>query len=245
MWHWICAIDEGADVQVFRVTVASMLIAEDLLLLATDDINGKLLRSSTYVDAALGGALLVELVLADRVRLDGAGWRARAVIIDDRPLAVPTLDTALARLAEKAPTRPASAVNRLAKGTRKELYTSLRERGIVTSVERRVLGIFPSVRWPATHPQYEHQLRGILREILGDVRQPTPAEAALVSILTGANLLKLIVPGGELKAAKARAKVLSEGNWASDAVRQSIAGAQAATTAAVAASLGASTSPGS
>lgn len=151
-----------------------MLIAEDLLLLATDDVSGKLLRSSSYVDVALGGALLVELVLADRVHLDGAGWRARAVVIDNRPLADPTLNAALARLAEKPPARPTAVVNRLAKGARKALYAGMGARGIVTAVEHQVLGIFPNVRWPATNLRYEDQLRLVLGEILLGVRQPTP-----------------------------------------------------------------------
>ena len=226
-------------------TVVSMLIAEDLLLLATDDVSGKLLRSSSYVDVALGGALLVELVLADRVRLDGSGWRARAAVIDNRPLADPTLNAALARLVEKPPARPTAVVNRLAKGARKALYAGMAARGIVTAVEHQVLGIFPSVRWPATNPRYEDQLRSVLRDILLGVREPTPAEGALVSILAGANMLKVIVPADQFKAAKARAKVLSQGNWASEAVRQSIAATQAATTAALTATIAASTSSGS
>ena len=46
-----------------------MLIAEDLLLLLTDDRTGKLLAPSNQVDIALGGALLVELALAHRVEV--------------------------------------------------------------------------------------------------------------------------------------------------------------------------------
>lgn len=221
-----------------------MLIAEDLLLLATDDLSGKLLRPNLNVDAALGGALLVELVLAERVHLDGSGWRARAAISDTRPLGDPTLDAALARLAQKSPLRPASAVNRLAKGARGSLYAGLQKRGMVTATDHRVLGVFRATRWPATDPQYEEHLRGVLREILLDVRRPTPAEAALVSILAGADMLKVIVPAAEVKAAKARAKVLSQGEWASEAVRASIAATQAATAAAITASITASTSSG-
>ncbi len=50
-----------------------MLLAEDLLLLLTDDDTGKLAASRTEVDLALGGALLVELALMDRVDVAGAG----------------------------------------------------------------------------------------------------------------------------------------------------------------------------
>lgn len=43
-----------------------MLIAEDLLLLVTDDESGKLTVNDLHVDLALGGAALVELSLSHR-----------------------------------------------------------------------------------------------------------------------------------------------------------------------------------
>ena len=55
-----------------------MLLAEDLLLLLTDDDNGKLTASSTEVDVALGGALLVELTLRQRVDVAAPDERVRA-----------------------------------------------------------------------------------------------------------------------------------------------------------------------
>ena len=48
-----------------------MLLAEDLLLLLTDDETGKLDASGTEVDMALGGALLVELALLQRIDVAG------------------------------------------------------------------------------------------------------------------------------------------------------------------------------
>ena len=48
-----------------------MLLAEDLLLLLTDDDSGKLAASGAEVDVALGGALLVELALMERVDIAG------------------------------------------------------------------------------------------------------------------------------------------------------------------------------
>ena len=55
-----------------------MHLAEDLLLLLTDDDTGKLTASGAEVDVALGGALLVELALAERVGVAGPGERVRA-----------------------------------------------------------------------------------------------------------------------------------------------------------------------
>ena len=42
------------------------LIAEDLVLLLLDDESGKL-EHATYLDTGIGGALLVELALAENV----------------------------------------------------------------------------------------------------------------------------------------------------------------------------------
>jgi len=52
-----------------------MLIAEDLLLLLTDDNTGKMALLSTLVDIALGGALLVELAVSEHVDVAGADER--------------------------------------------------------------------------------------------------------------------------------------------------------------------------
>lgn len=48
-----------------------MLLAEDLLLLVTDDASGRLSAPAEQVDAGLGGANLVELTLRDKVNLAG------------------------------------------------------------------------------------------------------------------------------------------------------------------------------
>ena len=56
-----------------------MLLAEDLLLLVTDDTSGRLSAPGEQVDAGLGGANLIELTLMGRVDFsgeEGGGSRA-------------------------------------------------------------------------------------------------------------------------------------------------------------------------
>ena len=58
-----------------------MLIPEDLLLLLLDDESGRL-RHGTYLDTAVGGALLAELALAQHVEVvKGSGVWARAKVV--------------------------------------------------------------------------------------------------------------------------------------------------------------------
>ena len=95
------------------------LIAEDLVLLLLDDETGKL-EHATYLDAGIGGALLVELALAENVSVvRGSGFWARAKVhvSSAPPPADPVLAEALA-LAHKVVDReglPAREIKKRAK----------------------------------------------------------------------------------------------------------------------------------
>jgi hypothetical protein len=139
-----------------------MLLAEDLLLVLTDDDAGKLAASSTNVDLALGGALLVELALMDRVDVAGAEERVREgrlVIRDTNPTGDGLLDEALAIVEHKEGKKPKSVVARLGKGVRVRLYDRLTKAGVLRAEEDRVLGIFPTHRWLAASRPEPHRNR--------------------------------------------------------------------------------------
>jgi len=75
-----------------------MLLAEDLLLLVTDDTSGRLSAPAAQVDAGLGGANLVELTLLNKVDLSGArdqGKPGRIIVRDPSPAGDEVLDAAL------------------------------------------------------------------------------------------------------------------------------------------------------
>jgi Golgi phosphoprotein 3 (GPP34) len=65
-----------------------MLLAEDLLLLVTDDASGRLSVPADQVDAGLAGANLVELTLLHKVDLTGEqdpGKPGRIIVRDPSP----------------------------------------------------------------------------------------------------------------------------------------------------------------
>ena len=75
-----------------------MLLAEELLLLVTDDASGRLCGPVAQVDAGLGGANLLELALMGKVGLTGehdTGKRGRIVVRDPAATGNPVLDVAL------------------------------------------------------------------------------------------------------------------------------------------------------
>jgi hypothetical protein len=162
-----------------------MMLAEDLLLL-TDDETGQLNASGTEVDVALGGALLAELAWTGRVDVAGSDERVREgrlVVRDPGPTGDSLLDEALAGVAQQEGKKPQSVVGRLGKRTRVRLYERLAEGGVVRAAEGRVIGIFPSHRWPAEDTAYEASVRAGLAAALRNGTTTDARTCALVSLM--------------------------------------------------------------
>lgn len=218
----------------------SVLVAEDLLLCLTDDRTGRLVVSGSTVDVGLGGALLVELALRGRVAVAAAGERIRRghlVVRDPTPTADPVLDDALAAVRAKEGRKPQHVVGGLGKGRRAQLYERLAAAGAVRREERRVLGLFPGRRWPAADVDRARGLRDRLAVALQRGATDDARVAALVSLLAALDALhRVVVPaqvGLTRRELRERAKQIAAGEWAGKAVRDAIAGMNAAVTAAI------------
>jgi hypothetical protein len=216
-----------------------MLLAEDLLLLLTDDDTGKLTTSSAEVDVALGGALLVELALMLRVDVAGPGERVREGRLVVRDLSLTgdaLLDQALKRVVEKEGKKPQGVVAPLGKRVRTQLYDRLAESGVLRTEDDRILGIFPTRRWPSADSAHESSVRAELVAALRDGTTTAERTCAIVSLLLALNAVhKAVDPasvGLSKKELKANAKRIAEGDWAAKAVRQAIDSMNAAIIAA-------------
>lgn len=227
-----------------------MLIAEELLLLVTDDGTGKLTVSSHEVDVALGGALLIELTLMQRVDVAGEGEhvrQGRLVVKDAGPTGIDLLDEALEKIARKQGKKPQDVVTSLVKTLRPRLYERLAKQGVLSEQRVKTLGLFPATRWPAHDSAHEEALRRGLETALRNGLAGEPRTAALVSLLHALKAVhKAISPeavGMSKHDLNASAKRISEGDWASAAVRKAIESINA--TVAIAAASGAVAATGS
>lgn len=210
-----------------------MSTAEDFLLIATDPVSGKPLIGSPQADPVFGGAHLLDLVTAGRVTLQGEGRKARVVIADRTPVSDALTEQAFARIRNRGLQKPQSAVTKLGKNGRKLVYASLETKGAVRPLHAKALGLFPLTRHEVVDSARRDDLLGRIRSALL-LDQPTDAETGpLVGLLSAADLVKIVVDKPDRKVAKARAKVLAEGDWASEGVRKAIQAAQAAITAGV------------
>jgi hypothetical protein len=193
---------------------------------------------------ALGGALLVELTLAQRVDIAGPDDRVREgrlVVRDASPTGDALLDGALAEVGRKEGKKPQGVVGALGKGTRARLYERLVEQGVLRAEEGRILGIFPSHRWPAQDAGHEAVVRAGLGTSLRNGTATDARTGALVSLLRALGVVhKTVDPesvGLSKRELNASAKRIAEGDWAAKAVRSAIDAMNAAVAAAVTAAV--------
>jgi Golgi phosphoprotein 3 (GPP34) len=220
-----------------------MLIAEDLLLLVTDDASGRLSAPAAQVDAGLGGANLVELTLRNKVNLSGEQDQGEpgGIIVDDpTPVGDAVLDAALEILIANQGKKPSTVIRPLSKNLRQTLYQRLAERGVIRAEQGRILGIFPTHRWPAQDASHEAEVRHLVTQALVQQMAPGTRTAALIALLHALKCEDMIVDprqyGLTKRELRARAEEIAKGDWASAAVRKAIeemvAAVVAATTAA-------------
>jgi hypothetical protein len=220
-----------------------MLLAEDLLLLVTDDTSGRLSVPTAQVDAGLGGATLVELTLRNKVDLSGEqdpGKPGRIIVRDPSPAGDAVLDAALEILIAHQGSKPATVIRPLSKNLRQTLYQRLADSGVVRAGQGRMLGVFPTHRWPAQDASHEAEVRRLVTEALVRQTAPDTRTAALIALLHALKCEDKIVDprqrGLSKRELRARAEEIATGNWASAAVRrvieETMAAVLAATTAA-------------
>jgi hypothetical protein len=205
-----------------------VLIAEDLLLLLIDDETGKTMLSGDKIDPALGGALLVELALMERIGVtpDSDGWRrrGRVTITSTSPTDDEELDNLMAVLEQREGAKVKDLIGQMSfkpitKGLRDRLLQRLAAAGLLSEQRSE---IFRLRRWATIDPGPRDEVRSRLRATLVGGDTPTERTVVLIGLLYATGQLPKVVVDADKKALKARAKELSEGDWAARAVKQAI-----------------------
>ena len=207
------------------------LLAEDLLLLLLDDASGKPVVDRTRLPRVLAGAVLLELALGDVVTPAEPGEdvkKGRLVVRDGAWPQDPLLARAVDLIGRSKPLKPEAAIEKLTKNLRDELAKRIVDAGWVREEKGKVLGIFPTTRWPEVDGSHERAVRNELGAALLDGVTPTPRTAALVSLLSAVDAAPKLFPDADRRAVKKRAKDIAEGDWAGKAVRASVDAVNAA-----------------
>ncbi|MFC8269740.1 GPP34 family phosphoprotein [Streptomyces cinereoruber] len=206
----------------------TVTLAEEIMLLSLDDASGAAKEKQSAAWAVAGGILL-DLVLAGRVAVDGGRLR----VADRTPTDVPLLDERLRLIAgwagrrSRAPKTTEWLTKDCAKAV-KATTESLHGRGLVRAEQRRVMGLFPVTRYPEADGSVERELRDRLRAVVLDGAEPDTLTAGLLALVHGAKLHRVAFPDVPRKEIAPRLEEITAGQWAAEDVRRAIRDMQAA-----------------
>ena len=208
----------------------SLFLHEEIMLLALHDDKGTV--SSENYPYAVGGAVLADLLLTGRLRIDEEGKKKFVALRSDRPLGNPIVDECLAKVAEaKRRATVQTWVSRFAslRDLKHRVAQGLCKRGILEADEDTILWVFTRKVYPEINPVPERELIERLRKaIFTDARDLDPHTVVLVSLANGSDLLRLVFDRRELKTRKQRIEQLVNGELTGKATKQAIEAMQAA-----------------
>jgi len=206
-----------------------LCLYEELMLLALRDEKGTV--SGAYIEQAIAGAILAQLLLERRISI--ADTRRVLVDVDDSsPTGDAILDMCLQTMAQSS--RRASLrnwVSRLAraKQLRHQVARKLCERGILRADEGKVLFVFTRKIYPEINPQPEREiLDRLYQAIYAEKEVVSPRTSVIISLAKSTGLLAQAFGAGEIRRRRKRIKQIEEGQLAGKATREVIAACQAA-----------------
>jgi hypothetical protein len=181
---------------------------------------------------ALGGAILSELLLQQRVKVVQVRRNSFLELLDSTPIGDTLLDEALEKI--KQSKRRASLqtwVSRFAhtRNLKHRIADALCKKSILKADEEKILLIFSRKIYPEINPIPEKDLlRRIHHAIFSDTREIDPRTVILIALSYHTNLLKYNFDRSELKKKKKRIKEIIDGNLIGKAAKEAIEAIQAA-----------------
>ena len=214
----------------------SVHLHEEVMLLALRDKEGTVAAGAMY-QYAIGGAILAELLLSQRIRAVESGKKTLAKVVNPSPIGEPLLDECLNLVRDSKKKRTLQHwVSRFA-GVKKlpqRVAEQLCRRGILRADENKVLLFFTRKIYPEVNPEPERQLIERLREaIFTESRDLDPSTIVLVSLANAVGLLNIVFDKKELKKRKERIERIVNGEVVGKAATEAIQAVQAAIMSAV------------
>jgi hypothetical protein len=218
------------------------MLATDLLLLALDDEHGTVLsQAAVGLDYGLAGAVVMELALRGRLRIDNEAVSTIGAATDDA-----LLDDAL-RVIAATPGKNLSHwvwdLPRDLDRLRQRLLDRLVAQGTLEKRERRVLLLFHQNVYPERDARVEHDIRARVDDALLHDATPDAQTTCLIHLAAACRVTDAIYPRDQHRAIDARIEALGDAGMAgANAVTGLVAQAEtAAVTAATMAAITAST----
>ncbi len=184
---------------------------EAIALLSLDDEKGNFTHAGGYIHYAFVAALIMDLMLLERIRLDEDKVQLRTNAITDSR----ALNQVIERIQERKKARRVQdwmhdLVQRVTK-LRTACAEKLIQDGILKKEEGKILWVFSVDRYPTKDAQPENELRQRLKALMLDASTtPDTKERMLLAIVLKCNLYSAMISDKkDRKEAKARLEALT------------------------------------
>ncbi|MFC2157662.1 GPP34 family phosphoprotein [Acidobacteriota bacterium] len=208
-----------------------LYLHEAIMLLSLKDKEGTVFSGINYT-YAIGGAILAELMLNQRLSLEQKGKKNYAVVQDPTPLGAPLIDECLNKVVQaKRRQQLAIWVSRFAtvKKLKHRMAERLIQKGILREEEDKVLGIFTRKVYPEFNPEPERKLMQRLEQaIFTDAQDIDTNTVVLLSLVKNAEYLNKLFDKKRLKTRKDRIEQVINGELTGKATQAAIQAMQAA-----------------
>ena len=185
-----------------------MRFAEQFLLLLRSE-DGTLSRAPEWlVRYALGGAVLMDLALENRIDTDAQ----RLFLIDSTPVRDRVLDPMLAEIARADESHDTlywvEQATRHADEIREAALERLVDTGVLQLHDDRFLWIFGTQRYSLVDGDVERALKSQIRMVLLSDVIPDPREIVIVTLADGCGLVEPLLSAGESDRAASRIELV-------------------------------------
>lgn len=201
--------------------------AEEIYLLALDDITGKISSYSNEISLgyALIGAILCELSFVGKIDTD----TEHLYLVDKTLTGNKALDSVLEIIAQSATDMPVSYWLKMllssAQETEELILTELINKGVLKKVDERIFWVFHTRRYPiVNNKEIVAVEERIKRLVLNDEEIPDPREAVLVSLIQACDLFDVILSPKEFRRAEKRIQNLAKLDMVGRSVNDMIKG---------------------
>jgi hypothetical protein len=169
------------------------------------------------IDVALAGAVLSDLATTGHVELRDGRVTSTGGPPPDHPVLARVAGAVAADPRERTATWWVRRIG--GRALRDEVLATAVDRGLLREEPTRVLGLFPSTRFPEAHPGIRQRVVDELALVVREQVAPDPSSAGLVALCSATGMLRREF--GRLDRAVLRR--ITEGDWASPAVARIIA----------------------
>jgi len=187
--------------------------AEEIYLLALDDVTGKISNYSDQVSLsyALIGAVLCELSFMGKIDTDAE----KLYLLNKEPTGKPVLDSILNIISENNAQMPVSYWLKIllsnASSTEDMVLEQLIKKGILKKIDEKIFWVFHTRRYPIINNKEIKSVEERIKHlVLNESDFPDPREAVLVSLIKASNLFETILSPKELKRAEKRIQSLAK-----------------------------------